>query len=106
MNQKETNIIAKLVKIAEKQQKIISDLVQKVAQESDPLTAYLTRAANVTGVNNGMQGSAQVSMDSEGFYTVQMSGIPENNALKQKIIDEFLIYRRRSSRRGQEFNIT
>jgi hypothetical protein len=85
MSQKETDIIAKLVRIANNQQKII----QKLAQQADPLVAYLNRAASTAIANSSGHGTVSVNADGSGNYTVQISGSPEDNAVKQNLIDQF-----------------
>ena len=88
MSKKESEIISKLIKIANQQQTIILELAKK-AQLQDPNVGYLNRAANLAAMNNNAQGKVVVNSDGDGNYTVQISGITEDNALKQKIIDDF-----------------
>lgn len=85
MNQKEANIIAKLIKIAENQQKII----QKLAQEVDPMVAYLGRAAATAIANAMTSGSPTVNADGSGNYTVIMANTPEDNEIRTKVKDQF-----------------
>lgn len=95
MNQK--LIIAKLLKIAENQQKVIQKLAQSL---QDPNVAYLQRAWQTATVNSGVPQSAtpEVTVNPGSFqgniqvgetYTVNATGVPQSNVLRQKLIDTF-----------------
>lgn len=90
-------VIAKLIKIAQNQQKII----EKLAQQSDPNIDYLRSAVQVAVVNTGFKartfyvttkGGGAVPpgnkmTSSPVGYIVSMEGSPENNNLRQRFVD-------------------
>lgn len=98
MNQK--LIISKLLKLAGDQQKVIQKLAQLVQNVQDPNVAYLQRAWQTATVNSGVPqvstpevttnpGSTQGNVQVGGTYTINATGIPQNNTLRQKLIDTF-----------------
>ena len=71
---KETLIIQKLFKIAEKQQR----LLEKLAQSADPNLEYLSRVVQTAGanLNSPLMLSALVSHKVGGGYTISIDGFP------------------------------
>lgn len=103
MNSQEKLIIAKLLKIAQSQQKTIEALVKR-AQQADPIVEYLKRMAQTVVFNAGLSGTTvSANADTEvsplaggatvkpgdSNYTVFIAGAPDDNNLKQKFIDNF-----------------
>jgi hypothetical protein len=102
MNDRETEIITKLISIASSQQKIIRKLAQDAV---DPNIRYLTEVAQVAAANVGFtatnvivtvkpggdaspEGGGELISTPKG-YIVSLSGAPSDTKTRQKFIDIF-----------------